>query len=92
VLAGALFWRSASSGYQLVLAPEGVAKSSVQYESFIAPLALWVGATLLGMRLLEWALRRRAFTPALRPLAGNLAPSVAATLERQRGLLARGAA
>lgn len=91
-LAAALFWRSAAGGYQLVLAPEGVAKSSVQYESFIAPLALWVGATLLAVRLLEWALRRRAFTGPLRPLAGNLAPSVAATLERQRGLLSRGAA
>ncbi|MBF6593023.1 MAG: ABC transporter permease [Thermaceae bacterium] len=90
-VSAALFWRSAASGYQLVLAPEGVAKSSVQYEAFIAPLALWVGTSLLAVRLLEWALRRRAFTPALRPLAGNLAPTVAATLERQRGLLSRGA-
>lgn len=91
-LAAALFWRSAASGYQLVLAPEGVAKASVQYESFIAPLALWIGATLMGVRLLEWVLRRRLFTPALRPLAGSLAPYVSATLERQRGLLSYGAA
>ncbi|WP_022799579.1 ABC transporter permease [Thermus islandicus] len=91
-LSGALFWRSAAGGYQLVLAPEGVAKSSVQYESFIAPLALWVGATLLAVRLLDWALRRRSLTPILRPLAGNLAPSVSATLERQRSLLSQGTA
>ncbi|MCL6527727.1 MAG: ABC transporter permease [Thermaceae bacterium] len=91
-LAAVLFWRSAASGYQLVLAPEGVVKSSVQYESFIAPLALWVGAILLGVRLLEWALRRRLFTPILRFLTGNLAPSVSATLERQHGLISRGAA
>ncbi|GIW35178.1 ABC transporter permease [Meiothermus sp.] len=90
-LSGALFWRSTAGGYQLVLAPEGVAKASVQYESFIAPLALWVGATLLAVRLLDWALGRRSLTPILRSLAGNLAPSVAATLERQRSLLSRGA-
>lgn len=91
-LAAVLLWRSAASGYQLVLAPEGVAKSSVQYESFIAPLALWIGATLMAVRILEWVLRRRLFTPALRPLAGSLAPYVSATLERQRGLLSYGAA
>jgi putative ABC transport system permease protein len=91
-LAGLLFWRSAATGYQLVLAPEGVAKSSVQLEAFIAPLALWIGASLLAVRLLEAALRRRVFTGALRPLAQNLAPSVAASLGRQRTLLSRGAA
>ncbi len=92
VVAGGLFWRSSLTGYQLVLAPEGVAKSSVQYEAFIAPLALWVGASLLAVRLLEWALARRAFTPALRVIAGNLAPTVAASLGRQRTALSRGAA
>src|SRR5262249_38291923 len=49
VLGGAmlLFWRTASTGYQIVLAPEGVPQTAVAYESFLAPLGIWVGAALL---------------------------------------------
>lgn len=92
VIAGIVFWRSAAGGYQLVLAPEGVAQSSIQIEAFLAPLALWIGATLLAVRLLEGLLGRRALSGALTPLAGNLAPTVSAALARQRLLLSRGAA
>ena len=91
-IAGIVFWRSAAGGYQLVLAPEGVAQSSIQIEAFLAPLALWIGATLLAVRILEGLLRRRALRGALVPLAGNLAPTVSAALARQRPLLSRGAA
>jgi len=43
LLAGAalFFWQSASAGYQIVLAPEGVAAISVDYKAFISP-ALFV--------------------------------------------------
>ena len=88
--AGLMFWRSAASGYQLVLAPEGVAQASVQYEAFLAPLALWLGAGLLAVRLLGGLLRADLLTRLLRPV-GPLALVVAAALSRQRGLLARGA-
>ncbi|WP_102125943.1 MULTISPECIES: FtsX-like permease family protein [Deinococcus] len=92
VLAGVMFWRSAAGGYQLVLAPEGVPQASIQIEAFVAPLALWLGGTLLAMRLLGLLLRRGALTRLLRPLAGTLAGTVAAALGRQRPLLTRGAA
>ena len=73
-----MFWRSAAGGYQLVLAPEGVTQASIQIEAFVAPLALWLGGTLLAMRLLGLLLRRGALTRLLRPLAGTLAGTVAA--------------
>jgi len=52
LLGAALFeyWRTASTGYQVVLAPEGVAQISVHYEAFIAPLFLWLGGVLLALR------------------------------------------
>ena len=90
LIAGLSFWRSAASGYQLVLAPEGVAQASVQYEAFLAPLALWLGSGLLAVRLLGLLLRPRPLGRMLRPV-GSLALVVAAALSRQRGLLARGA-
>ncbi|NEK55465.1 ABC transporter permease, partial [Rhizobium leguminosarum] len=40
-LAAALYWRSAASGYQVVLAPEGVAATAVDYTAFLAPVLLW---------------------------------------------------
>lgn len=90
VIAGLSEWRSAASGYQLVLAPEGVAQASVQYEAFLAPLALWLGAGLLAVRLLGLLLRPRPLTRVLRSI-GPLGLVVAAALSRQRGLLSRGA-
>lgn len=90
VVAGLSYWRSAAGGYQLVLAPEGVSQASVQYEAFLAPLALWLGAGLLAIRLLGALLRPSPLRRALRPV-GPLALVVAAALSRQRGLLSRGA-
>ncbi|TSA79517.1 ABC transporter permease [Deinococcus detaillensis] len=92
VVAAAEFWRSAAGGYQLVLAPEGVTKASIQLEAFVAPLALWLGGTLLGLRLLGWLLGKGRLTGLLRPFGGNLSATVASVLERQRPLLLRGAA
>ncbi|XKM43595.1 hypothetical protein A4U53_039225 (plasmid) [Rhizobium ruizarguesonis] len=37
VLAAAFYWRSAASGYQVVLAPEGVAATAVDYTAFLPP-------------------------------------------------------
>jgi putative ABC transport system permease protein len=74
-----------------VLAPEGVPQVSVNWYALLAPVLAWIGAGLLAYRLSDLLLARGR-TPlgrALRPLAGDLAPTVAATMSRQRRLLAR---
>jgi len=93
-VAGAIFWHSASTGYQVVLAPEGVASASVDYTAFLAPLFFWTGCGLLVLRLSGAALRTGQSTMrmALAPLAGRLAAPVAAALSRQHARLAAGAA
>lgn len=45
------YWRAAGTGYQVVLAPEGVPQISVHYEAFIAPLFL-LGAFIWSEGLL----------------------------------------
>jgi putative ABC transport system permease protein len=90
----AVVWAAAQSGYKLVLAPEGVATVSVSYWAFLAPALLWFGAGLLTWRLTELFLRRgRGVLGWLsRPVAGSLGPTVAASMSRQRRLLARAVA
>jgi putative ABC transport system permease protein len=85
-------WRTASTGYAVVLAPEGVAADSVNYEAFIAPVCLWIGGVLLSHRLLDGGLRRgrRALSRLLTPVARSLSGLVAASLSRQKGLMTRG--
>jgi putative ABC transport system permease protein len=85
-------WRTASTGYAVVLAPEGVAANSVNWEAFIAPVCLWIGGVLLSYRLLHAGLGfgRRALSRLFRPFAGSLSDLVAGSLSRQRGLTTRG--
>ena len=92
-LAALVFWLIASSGYKVVVAPEGVPQTSVHYDAFLAPLCLWIGAGLLVMRLTRLMLSRGRgmLTRLLTPFAGTLAPIVAASLSRQRDMIARGA-
>jgi putative ABC transport system permease protein len=86
------FWQTASTGYQVVLAPEGVPQASVSYETFIAPLCLWLGAGLLTMRLGEIGLNqgRSALSGILKPALDTLAGVVSASFSRQRVLMTRG--
>jgi len=86
------YWRSASTGYQVVLAPEGVPQISVHYEAFIAPLFLWIGGVMLSMRFWENGLERgqRVLSRLLMPIARNLSGPVIASLRRQRILITRG--
>jgi putative ABC transport system permease protein len=91
-IAGLVYWRTAAAGYQIVLAPEGVAATSVSYGSFMAPLALWIGVGLLVTRIFRHGLAGgRAFVSRLfKPLAGALSPIVAASVSRQARLITRG--
>lgn len=92
IISGLVYWRTASSGYQIVLAPEGVAQTSVSYESFLAPLALWIGVGLLVTRLFRHGLvaGRGVVTRLFRPLAGSMASIVGASVSRQARLITRG--
>lgn len=87
-----VFWRTASTGYQVVLSPEGVPETSVAYETFLAPLCLWMGAALLAMRLCGGGLEhgRRTLATLLRPIAHKLSGIVSASLGRQYLRVARG--
>ena len=94
VISGLLFWRVAQTGYQIVLAPEGVAATSVDYTAFLAPLCLWIGAGLLVLRLASIGLGagRNLMAAALRPLAKRLGDPIAASIARQNRRIAGGIA
>jgi putative ABC transport system permease protein len=89
---GLIYWQAVKSGYQVVLAPEGIPTISVSYFTLLAPLLLWIGAALLSWRIGTWALGRgtRAIKDAVRPIAHGLSGVVAATMRRRRRPLARG--
>jgi putative ABC transport system permease protein len=93
-VAALVYWQASRNGYQLVLAPEGVPQVSVNWYALAAPVLGWIGAGLLIYRLADLALRsgRGAVARLLTPLAHGLSPTVAATMSRQRRLLARGLA
>lgn len=89
--AGLVFAWISRTGYQLVLAPEGVPQISVSYWTFVGPALLWVGAGLLAWRIADLVLGRgrRLVGKGLRPVAGGIAQTVAGTLSRRRRVLAR---
>lgn len=86
------FWRLSKTGYQLVLASEGVAKTSVHYDAFIAPLFFWIGGTLMFLRITEWILTKgkSLLSAILRPVAHHLAPVVSSSLNRERKRIIQG--
>jgi len=92
--AGLVFWQSASTGYQIVLAPEGVAATSVDYKAFIAPGLLWLGTALLTIRLSAMVIARKGklLRAIVAPVSGPLAPVVSAALSRQSSRLTVGIA
>jgi putative ABC transport system permease protein len=91
-LGGLIYWQAVRSGYQVVLAPEGVPTISVSYFTLLAPLLFWIGTALLMWRLSAELLRwgRGWLSVATRPLAHRLAGVVAASMSRQRRGLSRG--
>jgi putative ABC transport system permease protein len=94
ILAVIMFWHTAGIGYELVLAPEGVARVSVSSEAFIAPLFLWIGSALLVIRLGQLFLTRgrQPFIKLIYPIAGNLSGIAFSSMNRQRLRLAQGMA
>ncbi len=93
-LAAAAFWQSASTGYQIVLAPEGVAAASVDYKAFLAPALFWLGSGLLVVRISAAVIggKRRLLSTLLSPVAGRLAPVVSASLATQARRITLGVA
>lgn len=91
VAAIAIYRATGSNGYQLVLTVEGSQQVSVNYWSFLAPLLAWIGIGLFTWRLADLALGRGSglMARAVRPLSGELAHTVAASMSRQRRLIAR---
>lgn len=91
-LGGAVYWLTTRSGYQVVVAPEGVPHVSVSYSAFLAPLFLWIGAALFVVRLARLSLARHGAGVRLliKPAAGRLSQLVAASLARNRSLIATG--
>ena len=93
-LSAIVFWRTWSTGYQVVLSPEGSSSSMVDYQAFLAPILFWLGTGLLTLRwCLAGLVRGRASLTALfQPLAGTLAGLVAAAMGRQRQRITQGVA
>lgn len=93
-LAALVFGQSASTGYQIVLAPEGVPATSVDYKAFIAPALFWIGSALLTIRLCSTiiAANGKLLQAMIRPLAGRLSAIVAASLSRQSRRITLGVA
>ena len=98
-VAAVVFALTASGGYALVVAPEGVTVSSVNYAALLAPAAAWPGLALLVWRLTglagrlpSWRERWRRHPGRGRP--GHMAaPEItAAALTRRRHPLGAGAA
>jgi putative ABC transport system permease protein len=87
---GLVYWQASKNGYNLVLAPEGVPQISVNWYALAAPVLGWIGAGLLAYRLADLVLvrGRTPLATLLRPIGGQLAPTVAATMGRQRRMLA----
>ncbi|MDP9018767.1 MAG: ABC transporter permease [Candidatus Eremiobacteraeota bacterium] len=89
-----VYWQTAAGGYQVVLAPEGVPQSTVHYQAFLGPLLLWLGVTLVAVRVCRLFLLHgtTALTALCRAIAGPLAPVIASSLSRQWKLVTRGLA
>jgi putative ABC transport system permease protein len=89
-VSGIVFWLTSRNGYQLVLAPEGTPAISVSYWALAGPALLWVGAGLLAYRLANLVLAhgRGAVRLLAQPFAGRLNGTVAASMVRQRRMLA----
>ena len=89
--AGISFALTARSGYQVVLAPEGIPQTQVNYAALAGPALAWPGLALLVWRITAWVTGRR--TGRWTRGGKGTAPELEASAIRQRRrLIARGAA
>lgn len=93
-VAGIVFWETAATGYQVVLATEGVSATSIDYTAFLAPVLLWLGCGLLVLRLADWGLDRgrKQIAGLLSAFVGPVSAPIAASIRRRRRRLAGGIA
>ncbi|MDQ1695160.1 MAG: putative transport system permease protein [Frankiaceae bacterium] len=86
VAAGGVFWLVARGGYQVVVVPEGVPVTSVNWAALAAPALAWPGLALLAWRAVDLALRRPRSTPR-----ADGRELVSAVVRRRRRHVARAA-
>ncbi len=90
------FALTARSGYQVVLAPEGIPQTQVNYAALAGPALAWPGLALLVWRITSWVTARRTGRWTLgrwSPGGSSGAPELEAAALRQRHrVIARGAA
>ena len=85
------FALTARSGYQVVLAPEGIPQTQVNYAALAGPALAWPGLALLVWRTTAWVTGRRTGRWA-RDTPGTAPELEAAALRQRRRVIARGAA
>ncbi len=88
---GLVYWQAVRSGYQVVLAPEGVPTISISTFTLMAPGLFWSGAVLFAWRLCSTALGRgrSLISRAAHPVAKGMSGVVASSMSRQRRSIAR---
>jgi putative ABC transport system permease protein len=89
--AGFAFYLTARSGYQVVLAPEGIPSTQVNFAALAGPALAWPGLALLVWRITSWVTSRRTGRFS-RDRADGAPELIAATLRQRRRVIARGAA
>lgn len=82
---------NARNGYRVVVVPEGVPVTAVNYGALLGPALAWPGLVLLIWRVTAWGARLRRGTRG--PERSGRAPElVASAVRRRRQIIARGAA
>jgi putative ABC transport system permease protein len=84
------FALTARSGYQVVLAPEGIPQTQVNYAALAGPALAWPGLALLVWRVTDLVLSRRTGRWS-RGGPGTAPELEAAALRQRRRIIARGA-
>jgi putative ABC transport system permease protein len=82
---------NARSGYHVVVVPEGVPVTAVNYGALLGPALAWPALVLLTWRATAWVARHRTGAHGIQ--APDRAPElVASTVRRRRQVIARGSA
>ena len=93
-LSGLVYWLTASTGFAAVVNPDANPTLSLSVYMFFAPALLWVGATLLLVRLrgrgLAWLLARRARSSTTTPRGLLLVSAGRRSAVINRGLIVLG--